>query len=176
MPASTAPASSSASSSPTAPAHHAHPFVVEWRDGFKVDIPQVDHEHRHLFHLVKSLDVGSIEKTIDELLDYVVIHFTHEQELMERSGYPAFDEHLRLHEQFGATVAEFMGDDTVWNEERVQQLRRFLNKWLVGHILTHDLRFGRWYREQKSLPPSVAIASTTETGGWLQRLFRRRFP
>jgi hemerythrin len=22
----------------------------------------------------------------------------------------------------------------------VQELRRFLNKWLIGHIMTHDLR------------------------------------
>ncbi|MDR2001057.1 MAG: hypothetical protein LBP94_05965, partial [Zoogloeaceae bacterium] len=30
-------------------------------------------------------------------------------------------------------------------EDKVQQLRRFLNKWLVGHILTHDRRFSKWY-------------------------------
>jgi len=169
----TAPAHSSL---PAAPANHPHPFVVEWRDGFKVDIPQVDHEHRHLFHLVKSLDIGSIEKTIDELLDYVVIHFTHEQDLMERSGYPAFEEHLRLHEHFGATVAEFMGDDDQWSEERVQKLRRFLNKWLVGHILTHDLRFGRWYLEHQSHPREAVITHSNRGGGWLQRLFRRPLP
>jgi hemerythrin len=176
MATSTAPAHSPLSAASTASANHPHPFVVEWRDGFKVDIPQVDHEHRHLFHLVKSLDIASIEKTIDELLDYVVIHFTHEQELMERSGYPSFDEHLRLHESFGATVAEFMGDDDQWSEDRVQKLRRFLNKWLVGHILTHDLRFGRWYLEQQSRPRQVVISPSKSAGGWLQRLFRRPLP
>ena len=29
------------------------PFVVEWRDGFKINVPQVDSEHQHLFALVK---------------------------------------------------------------------------------------------------------------------------
>jgi hemerythrin len=161
----------SSSTATHAPAH-AHPFVVEWRDGFKVDIPQVDHEHRHLFHLVKSLDIASIEKTIDELLDYVVIHFSNEQDLMERSGYPGFADHLKLHEQFSAQVADFMVDDAGWTEARVQQLRRFLNKWLVGHILTHDLRFGRWHQEQRMHPAAKAVVAK-EPASWLAKLFRR---
>jgi hemerythrin len=32
----------------------------------------------------------------------VVAHFTNEQALMEKSGYPAFEQHLKLHEEFGA--------------------------------------------------------------------------
>ena len=31
-------------------------FVVEWRDGFKINITQVDNEHKHLFELVKNAD------------------------------------------------------------------------------------------------------------------------
>jgi hemerythrin len=73
------------------------------------------------------------------------VHFSNEQALMERSGYPAFEQHLKLHEDFAAHVAEFLSNGDDWNEERVQDLRRFLNKWLVGHIMTHDMRFGKWY-------------------------------
>jgi hemerythrin len=63
---------------------------------------------------------------------------------MDRSGYPALEQHLRLHEEFAAKIADFLvtGDD--WTEERVQELRRFLNKWLIAHIMTHDMRFGKW--------------------------------
>lgn len=121
------------------------PFVVEWRDCFKINIPQVDFEHRHLFALVKALNLQSIDRTLEELLDYVVTHFSNEQALMEGSGYPAFEEHLKLHEVFSGFVGEFLGSADVWSEERVRELRRFLNKWLIGHIMTHDLRFGNWY-------------------------------
>lgn len=65
------------------------PFVIEWRDGFKINIDQVDDEHRRLFQLVKALDLDTVEQTLEELLEYVVTHFTNEQALMERSGYPA---------------------------------------------------------------------------------------
>ncbi len=138
------------------------PFVIEWRKGFEVNIPQVDEEHRHLFTLVKALNLESVQQTVEELLDYVVVHFSNEQELMEKSGYPAFEQHLKLHEDFAAHVADFLGNGQDWSEERVQELRRFLNKWLIGHIMTHDLRFGRWYAEHHAAAPAVVHAAMAQ--------------
>ncbi len=154
------------------PAHGG--FVVEWRDGFRIGVDQIDAEHRHLFILVKSLNVNSVQDTLGELLDYVVTHFTHEQDLMESSGFPDFHQHLALHENFSSQVAEFLSGSDEWSDERIQELRRFLNKWLVGHILTHDLRFGRWYIEQRK---DTAIRMTAPPPkhrvGWFDRLLGR---
>ncbi len=149
------------------------PFVVEWRDAFKVNIPQVDQEHHRLFDLIKALNLETVEQTVDELLEYVVTHFSNEQALMEKSGYPAFEAHLKLHEEFGAHVAEFMGSGDEWSEERVHEIRRFLNKWLIGHIMTHDLRFGRWYADNHSTVAPVIEASSVKRG-FLARLFGRK--
>ena len=92
-------------------------FVVEWRDGFKVGISQVDAEHRHLFTLIKALNLDNVDDTLNELLDYVVTHFSNEQELMEKSGYPEFQSHLVLHEEFSAHVADFLSASGDWNDE-----------------------------------------------------------
>lgn len=155
------------------------PFVVEWRDGFKIGVAQVDQEHRHLFTLVRALALASVDQTVDELLDYVVTHFSNEQAMMEKSGYPAFEQHLKLHEEFAAQVADFLGNGEAWSEERVQDLRRFLNKWLIGHIMTHDLRFGQWFTSHT--PPSVHSAPIEQgpqkaptLAGFLARLFGTR--
>lgn len=146
------------------------PFVIEWRDGFKIGISKVDEEHRHLFTLIKALSLESVDKTVEELLDYVVTHFSNEQELMEGSGYPAFEQHLRLHEEFASQVADFLGNGSAWSEDRVQELRRFLNKWLIGHIMTHDLRFGKWFANRGIR--NVAVAQPVrESPGFLARLF-----
>lgn len=151
-----------------------HQFVVEWRDGFKIGIAQVDAEHRHLFTLVKSLNAANIDDTLGELLDYVVTHFTHEQDAMESSGYPDFRQHLALHEQFSSQVAEFLSASAAWDDDRVQELRKFLNKWLVGHILTHDLRFGRWYQDHGRQPQVHAMAPNQRPKvGWFDRFLGR---
>jgi hemerythrin len=147
-------------------------FVIEWREGFKVGIEQVDAEHKHLFELVKNLSLDSIQTTIEELLDYVVTHFSSEQGLMEESGYPDFRTHLGLHEQFGATVADFLGSGDEWTAGRVHELRKFLNKWLIGHIMTHDLRFGRWYQRQAVIS-TTAQAVSAKKPGWFARVFGR---
>jgi hemerythrin len=151
-------------------------FVVEWREGFRSGIREIDAEHQHLFALVKGLDCGNAQALVDELLEYVVTHFTHEQALMEHSGYPDFHHHLALHEQLASQVSEFLAGGHGWSEQRVQELRRFLNKWLVGHILTHDLRFGQWYFEQARLRaarPAPAPARPVRSS-WFDRLLGKR--
>lgn len=152
------------------------PFVIEWRDGFKIGVGQVDMEHRHLFTLVAALNVHSVDRTVEELLDYVVTHFTNEQDLMERSGYPGFEQHLKLHEEFAGQVADFLGNGSEWSEDRVQELRRFLNKWLIGHIMTHDLRFGKWYSAHQAhtahhSAPAPLSAPLSGSLGFFARLF-----
>ena len=149
------------------------PFVIEWRDGFKIGIAQVDQEHRHLFTLVRALNLASVDHTVDELLDDVVTHFSNEQEMMEKSGYPAFEQHLKLHEEFAAQVGDFLGSDQAWSEERVQDLRRFLNKWLIGHIMTHDLRFGKWLASRPVVSAPVAPV-VRKPSGFFARLFGAR--
>ena len=44
---------------------------------------------------------------------------------------------LRLHEGFAAQVADVLGNAAACTEARVQELRRFLHKWLIFHIMTH---------------------------------------
>ncbi len=149
------------------------PFVIEWRDGFKIGVAQVDQEHRHLFTLVRALNLESVDQTVEELLDYVVTHFSNEQEMMEKSGYPAFEQHLKLHEEFAAQVADFLGSGTGWTEDRVQELRRFLNKWLIGHIMTHDLRFGKWYASQAAQSAAL-VQPVARPSGFFARLFGSR--
>ncbi|MBP8183342.1 MAG: hemerythrin family protein [Rhodoferax sp.] len=146
------------------------PYVIEWRDGFKIGVAQVDEEHRHLFTLVRALNLASVDQTVEELLDYVVTHFSHEQDMMEKSGYPAFEQHLKLHEEFAAQVADFLGNGVEWDEDRVQELRRFLNKWLIGHIMTHDLRFGKWHATHAAAAVSAAQKSPASVG-FFARLF-----
>jgi len=148
---------------------HKAPFAVEWREGFRIGIDQLDREHRHLFSLVLALNLGTVGQTVEQLLDYVVTHFSHEQEAMESSGYPALEQHLRLHEEFASRIADFLMPADEWTAERVQDLRRFLNKWLISHIMTHDMRFGKWFAAHHQ-PESDTDAGSGHTG-LVSRLF-----
>ena len=93
---------------------------------------------------------------------------------MEKNKYPAYDAHLALHEEFGNQVAEFMGNGDAWTEDRVKEMRRFLNKWLIGHIMTHDLRFGKWHAAHAASNVSATQAPPKKSVGFLARLFGRK--
>jgi hemerythrin len=147
-------------------------YIIEWRDAFRTGIDDIDAEHQQLFALVKRLDTGSAKRVLDELVEYVVTHFTHEEALMQASGYPGLQQHIELHEKLAEQVSGFLVSGTAWSEERVRELRSFLNKWLVAHILMHDLHFGRWYHASG---PSTEPMPLTEdpSASFFGRLFKR---
>ena len=97
------------------------------------------------------------------------------QSPLDRSAVDAFEQHLRLHEEFAAQVADFLGNGESWTEDRVQELRRFLNKWLIGHIMTHDLRFGKWHASHHApIAHAVPVQKTLASIGFFARLFGAR--
>lgn len=147
-------------------------FVVEWREGFRTGIAEIDAEHQQLFALVKGLESNNARQLLEALAEYVVTHFTHEEALMARSGYPRLHRHVELHEGLSARVSEFLVGGTAWSDQRVQDLRTFLNKWLVGHILTHDLHFGRWYHARG--PSTEPLPLPEHEGSWFGRLLGKR--
>ncbi|MEJ8838029.1 bacteriohemerythrin [Ramlibacter sp. AN1133] len=148
-------------------------FIVEWREGFRTGIAEIDAEHQQLFALVKGLELANAKQLLHGLVDYVVTHFTHEEELMERSGYPGLHRHVEMHEGLAARVSEFLVSGASWSEHRVQELRTFLNKWLVGHILTHDLHFGRWYHARGPSTQPLPLPEDPNAS-WFGRLFGKR--
>lgn len=111
----------------------------------------IDREHRELIDAVnKLLDacgsgsaMGQLDKTVKFLNDYVDKHFLHEEQLQQKSGYPAYNTHKAFHDTYkqklreitaaipksGATVAELM------------KLNNHISV-LITHIKTEDKKLG----------------------------------
>lgn len=69
---------------------------------------QIDNEHRELLKRINRLfDACRIGKGQEEiwpslkfLLDYVIIHFRHEEALQQSVNYPGYPEHHAFHEEY----------------------------------------------------------------------------
>lgn len=152
------------------------PALIAWNDGFKTGIADMDVAHRQLFDGVASLQMGMDAQRLAKLQEQILRHFAHEQDLMERSGYRAVEQHVKLHQEFAAQLAGFQEAGSSWDALRVQELRTFLNQWLTGHIMAHDMRFGKWYASQQARSARAIAANRPahKPSGFFARLWGAR--
>ncbi len=121
-------------------------------------VEKIDSEHKELIKRINKLvEVGGssasheeVEKTIDYLGDYVVKHFSDEEELQTKSKYPGYPEHKKLHtlfiDDFAKLKAEFEKNGN--SMEFTMKLNNTLVTWIVKHIKGEDVEFGKYYKAQ----------------------------
>jgi hemerythrin-like metal-binding protein len=128
----------------------------EWSKRYKVDIKEMDEQHRKLFELINRLEEKAIaEKSeeafnsvILELIRYTQVHFGHEETLMRRFKYPRFAEHLDAHNRFVKDVSGYIDESRTDRIATAQRLLSFLGDWIVNHIGTMDRKLAPFLRER----------------------------
>ena len=144
-------------------------------------IESIDTEHRTLIRIFMSLKNDAM--TQDELVDhhqqlqhYIAQHFTHEEGILEKSGYPELKRHKQLHlaikekvealghvivahkNRQGNTVDQIIDDakqelgktgESTKAAPRIMMLG-LLVQWLIQHINGHDQEYVKYLasREQ----------------------------
>lgn len=121
----------------------------EWKDEYSVGVDEIDDQHKNLVEMVNQLHEHmtddpsmrlSVEVFLERLVAYVDYHFKTEEASMQASGYPDFENHLKIHNKLRAQVTEFR-DQFINNEVDVSEsLMKFLKDWLVNHIGGMDLK------------------------------------
>ncbi len=117
----------------------------------------IDGEHRELFEAVNSLmdscSKGQGRQAIDPvarfLLDYVDKHFSHEEELQKKSGYPGFLSHKQFHTEYAKKLRALIGaipasGPSVTDLANINQHIGVL----VTHIRTDDKKLGQFINDK----------------------------
>ena len=126
-----------------------------WDSAYVTGDVTVDGEHMEIFSMVERLlndDFGDrLEKimtSINFLADYVARHFTHEEELMEKSGYRQAGLHKSQHRDFAQTVGQLV-KKLQTNPESVDlslEINQVIVGWLTGHVMSSDKQLIDHYR------------------------------
>jgi len=137
-----------------------------WNDRFLTGEPIVDEEHKELVRIINW--VGSLQAQqqsnpaefngiLDKLVQYAVVHFRHEEELM--AGLACDERHVSLHKSIHR---DFANQVTAMREVNLgagdtEFLLRFLTNWLAYHILGIDQAMTRQLRSiRQGLTPAEA--------------------
>ncbi len=131
--------------------------IFKWDDEYSVNIFMIDNHHKKLFDIMNKLYAlmaegakdESIIRIIAELLEYTNYHFTEEEKMMEKFGYPELNQHKQLHKDFIAKVEEFhtkaQNGMAIFVATKVADLGV---DWLKQHILTVDSRYKKYMDER----------------------------
>lgn len=141
-----------------------------WNDRFVTGEAIVDREHQELVRIINwliehqsesaAIADGEVDKVLNQLVDYAVIHFDHEEALMKSEGCdPNFVAiHQKVHQDFARQVGKMRDLPTTISD--IQYLLRFLSSWLAHHILGIDQAMARQIRQIRAgVAPEVAYAA-----------------
>ena len=138
-----------------------------------INVPEIDEEHKRLFELITNIDtalksndnpLANAILLINELKQYAVTHFAHEEAYMERINDPELQRQKKEHAAFINKINSYsyadVTDETAKNI--ILELLEYLSKWLMGHILGSDILIGQFCQVKKSSIP--VFNDTFKTG------------
>jgi hemerythrin len=122
---------------------------MDWQAAYSVGVLSIDEQHRALIEIINRLHevmrrggaADELKGVLNELVTYTRYHFSHEEQMMERCGYPELAEHKRIHSALVGQVEAFQAELAVGRGAVSLQLMTFLKDWLAKHILETDMRY-----------------------------------
>lgn len=119
-----------------------------WTESFSVGNEALDGQHKHLLELckraVESLSNGDVRRNavdarhiLDELAEYVRLHFRAEEIWMQNHAYPGFERHREAHSLYEMKLESLMSD-AEHGVLQVNELILYLADWWTQHILEMD--------------------------------------
>jgi len=127
---------------------------IPWEDRFAVGIPLIDDQHKDLLKLANALyDTcrqgkefvpAGFRTAAVAAVEYVKVHFSVEEKIMERVGYPDMAEHKAKHQEF---VIKVLAEVKNFEEGKAFVPNRFvlfLRDWILSHIALVDKKMAHY--------------------------------
>jgi hemerythrin len=125
---------------------------IVWSDILSVEVDEIDEDHRKLVNIFNILNHAVTEResreylaaVLEELINCTVWHFSHEERLMLKHGYPEMEAHKVEHQELIKSARELQQELLQANKPVADEEIVFLERWLTEHILTFDMRLGTY--------------------------------
>lgn len=125
-----------------------------WKKSYEINVPEIDVQHRRLVGMINELaDAMMVQKgrnalphILEELADYIQLHFTTEETMMQKRNYPELDEHAEVHHELTQQFLEYKDQYSLDHDLNPKVLLDFLCSWLKNHIMVNDQAFGTFIR------------------------------
>ncbi len=140
---------------------------VDFEPQYHTGISAMDAQHERLIDLINRLYEAmrsgrasdASGQILAELMDYAHTHFSSEEVLLEKMGYPNLANHKEVHTKLLQEAADYQRQ---YQTGKINAffLLNFLKNWLMTHIADHDVAYGEFGRLHKEANGSVQSAVT----------------
>lgn len=130
--------------------------LFEWKDSFSVNIKESDEQHKMLVGMLNELFDAMLAREANEVIsgilkgmqDYVGVHFSYEEHLMQKHLFPGYPAHKKEHDEFKAKVGDFIQKHAEGKMMLSLEVMNFLKDWLKNHIQGTDKAYGPFLNEK----------------------------
>jgi len=130
--------------------------MFEWQENMSVGIREIDSHHKRIIALINKLeaslgkgeDQAITAEILTEVSNYTIYHFFAEESLMEKHGYPGYEQHKSEHLKLTGITFDFMGKLSGNKTSLGQELLDFLINWLKDHILVTDMKYAPFFHDK----------------------------
>lgn len=130
--------------------------LITWSEKYSVKNSMIDEQHKKLIGILNDLHDGMmagnsneiLEEILQRLIEYTRFHFSAEEELMGKYGYPDKPVHKAKHIELTHSVGAFYQEMKAGKKFLNIELATFLKDWLNNHILETDVKFGQFLADK----------------------------
>jgi hemerythrin len=128
-------------------------MYVEWKDEYSVGVARFDEGHKKLCAIISELHAGILQgkggdtqkEVLKGLVEYTMVHFGDEEQLMKEYGYPDRLAHKLEHDGFRDKLLEFVDAYLQGSVPLTVDLLAYLVEWLEKHMMGTDKKYQKFF-------------------------------
>jgi hemerythrin-like metal-binding protein len=121
-----------------------------------VNVKVFDTQHKRVIDMINNLASSmehhkgsdAVSKTVDELLEYVVVHFSAEEVYFDRFMFADSKAHEKQHKFFVKKIAGMKDSLHAGGTVLSGDLLLFLKDWWINHIMIKDKMYSEYFNDR----------------------------
>ena len=132
--------------------------MIEFTADLMTNIEIIDKQHKALIKCINEIvamgtdaaNKDAVDRHLLFLGNYVIKHFHDEEQVQIEVGYPQYEQHRQMHQDFVESYKTFLAQYKIDGPSVnfMLQLNRAVVRWILQHIKESDLDLAYYIREK----------------------------
>jgi hemerythrin-like metal-binding protein len=140
---------------------------IEWTEQLSVGSDVLDGHHKMIIDCLNQLHPlidatgrdDEVHAVLAKLEDFVLVHFSEEEQCMKKAGYPDWRAHKEQHDKMYEVVFGMKSDVDHGRSLNAKHLFNIIYDWLLQHIMGEDRKYEKYIKNTIAEPDGIWVRS-----------------